>query len=105
MTTTPINALATDEVIALGGFPIKRTTSAALIPLMQQEMQRQQIALFFANTNFIVKCQPHKAAMSGTDTIIVNDGIGIDIATWLIYRKTFIENLNGTDFTPLFLQQ
>lgn len=103
MTTT--NPLPKDEVIALGGFPIIRTTSTALIPLLKDKMQQQQTALYFANTNFIVKCQQHKAVMSGNDTIIVNDGIGIDIATWLIHRKTFIENLNGTDFTPLFLQQ
>lgn len=99
------DTLPTPEVIALGGFPIRRTTSAALIPLMQEKMQEQQLALFFANTNFIVKCQAHKEVMAASDTIIVNDGIGIDIATWLIHRKTFIENLNGTDFTPQFLQQ
>jgi beta-1,4-glucosyltransferase len=93
-----------NEIVALGGFPILRTTNTRLVPLLQQKMQQHQIALFFANTNFVVKCQAHKIAMSGPDTIIVNDGIGIDIAAWLIHRKTFIENLNGTDFTPLFLQ-
>jgi len=93
----------TDKIVALGGFPIRRTTSAALVPLLQQKMQNQ-VALFFANTNFIVKCQAHQADMSGDDTVIVNDGIGVDIATWLVHRHTFIENLNGTDFTPLFLQ-
>ncbi|HSC68816.1 MAG TPA: WecB/TagA/CpsF family glycosyltransferase, partial [Cellvibrio sp.] len=99
------NATAdTGEIIALGGFPIRRTTNAEMVPLLQQKMQQQQVALYFANTNFVVKCQPHKEAMSREDTIIVNDGIGIDIATWLIHRKTFIENLNGTDFTPLFLR-
>ena len=98
------NSFANDKVIALGGFPILRTTSAGLILLMKAKMQQQQITLFFANTNFIVQCQPYQSAMSNDDTIIVNDGVGIDIATWLIHRKTFIENLNGTDFSPLFLQ-
>lgn len=93
----------TDKIVALGGFPIRRTTSAALVPLLQQKMQHQ-VALFFANTNFIVKCQAHQAQMSGDDTVIVNDGIGVDIATWLVHRHTFIENLNGTDFIPHFLQ-
>lgn len=32
------SALATEEVIALGGFPIQRTTSARLIPLMQEKI-------------------------------------------------------------------
>lgn len=104
MATTATDSYANEEVIPLGGFPIRRTTSTALVPLLHEKMQRHQVALFFANTNFIVKCQSYKAAMSGEDTVIVNDGVGIDIATWLIHRKTFIENLNGTDFSPLFLQ-
>lgn len=102
---TPLHAAHTHDIIALGGFPIVRTTSAALIPLLQQKMQQQQIALCFANTNFIVKCQKEQAALTGDDTIIVNDGIGIDIATWLVHRQRFTENLNGTDFTPQLLQQ
>lgn len=105
MTIAPNDApnKGTEQIVALGGFPITRITSAALVPLLQQKMQRQ-VALFFANTNFIVKCQPHQAAMSGDDTVIVNDGIGVDIATWLVHRHTFLENLNGTDFIPHFLQ-
>ncbi|WP_323815150.1 WecB/TagA/CpsF family glycosyltransferase [Cellvibrio sp. NN19] len=39
------------------------------------------------------------------DTIIVNDGIGMDIASQLVHGQRFIENLNGTDFTPYLLQQ
>lgn len=105
MTTTASDARATANFIPLGGFPILRTTSSALIPMLHKKMYEQQTSFFFANTNFIVKCQAHRAAMSGSDTIIVNDGIGIDIATWLVHRHTFIENLNGTDFTPLFLKQ
>jgi beta-1,4-glucosyltransferase len=42
--------------------------------------------------------------MSQPPVLIVNDGVGIDIATWLIHKRAFIENLNGTDFTPAFLQ-
>lgn len=105
MTTDINNAISPDDIIPLGGFPIVRTTSAALIPLLQEKMQQQQITLLFANTNFIVKCQAEKTALAGSDTIIVNDGIGLDIATWLVHRRRFIENLNGTDFTPQFLQQ
>lgn len=105
MTSSIRDTAAENNLIPLGGFPILRTTSAELVPLLQQKMHQQQTSLFFANTNFIVKCQEYKTAMSGSDTVIVNDGIGIDIATWLIHRHTFIENLNGTDFTPLFLKQ
>ncbi len=37
--------------------------------------------------------------------IIFNDGIGIDIASWLKYGTTYADNLNGTDFVPLYLAQ
>jgi len=35
--------------------------------------------------------------------LVLNDGIGLDIASKIKYRKRFIENLNGTDFIPKYL--
>jgi beta-1,4-glucosyltransferase len=103
MRTTSTNK---DEptTVMVGGFPILRTTASALVPVLQEKMQQQQIALFFANTNFVVQCQSLKSHMSDSSTIIVNDGIGMDIACRITQGFTFIENLNGTDFTPLFLR-
>ena len=98
-------ATTSENIIALGGFPIKSTTKQELFTQLKNSVeQQQQVALFFANTNFVVKCQTHKEKMSGADTIIINDGVGLDIGTWLIHRKKFPENLNGTDFIPAFLQ-
>lgn len=99
MTNKPI-----PEIIAVGGFPIIRSDNSTMIEILKARMEQGQTALFFANTNFVVKCQTLKDAMKQSDTLIANDGIGLDIATWLVHRKTFIENLNGTDFTPRFLQ-
>lgn len=96
---------ATSEIIPLGGFAIHSTNSNALAHQLIANMAHQQTTLLFANTNFIVKCQDLKQELINSNTVIVNDGVGIDIATWLIHRKKFRENLNGTDFTPLFLQQ
>ena len=36
---------------------------------------------------------------------LFNDGIGIDIASRLLYGKAFPENLNGTDLTPRILHR
>ena len=97
-------ATTSENIIALGGFPIKSTTKQELFNQLKNSVEKQQqVALFFANTNFVVKCQTHKEKMSGADTIIINDGVGLDIGTWLIHRKKFPENLNGTDFIPAFL--
>ena len=34
---------------------------------------------------------------------LLNDGSGINLASKLLYRQPFPDNLNGTDFTPYFL--
>lgn len=100
-----MTAIHTPEVIPVGGFPIIRTNNSTMVDILSGRMKDGQTALFFANTNFVVKCQPLKNEMKQPDVLIVNDGIGLDIATWLVHRKRFIENLNGTDFTPRFLQK
>ena len=35
--------------------------------------------------------------------MLLNDGSGINLASKLIFRQSFPDNLNGTDFTPYFL--
>lgn len=92
------------DILHLGGFPLLRTTATDLARQLQRALETGEMhTLFFANTNFIVKCQPMKAAMNEPRTLIVNDGIGVDIATWLVHRRKFPQNLNGTDFTPQYL--
>jgi alpha-1,3-mannosyltransferase len=36
--------------------------------------------------------------------IVLNDGLGVDLASLLLYGKAFPQNLNGTDFVPHYLQ-
>ena len=98
------SALNVSSNLFLGGFSILRTTGAALQQQLAHALNTgEQHTLFFANTNFIVKCQALQAQMITANTLIVNDGIGIDIATWLVHRQKFPENLNGTDFIPEYL--
>jgi len=100
-----MNNIATPEVMPLGGFPVIRSDNSTMVKILKARMQQGQTAVFFANTNLIVKCQTLREAMNKPDTVIVNDGIGLDIASWLIHRRRFIENLAGTDFIPEFLQE
>lgn len=39
------------------------------------------------------------------DFVVLPDGIGIDIASKLLYGSPFCENLNGTDFVPFLFEQ
>lgn len=104
MTAFVIQEKEFSEPLMLGGFPVINTTTQELTTRLTEALDnKEKHLLFFANTNFIVKCQTLKKPMAETNTIIVNDGIGVDIATWLIHRKKFQENLNGTDFIPHFL--
>jgi beta-1,4-glucosyltransferase len=64
----------------------------------------QKTVLLFANTNFVLKCQPLRSWLQSDDVILVNDGIGLDIAAWLMHRRRYQENLNGTDFLPYGLK-
>lgn len=92
--------------VFVAGFPVQETTPdllAAQIKLRVADAKKS--VLFFANTNLIVKCRPLLNEMLHDDVIIVNDGVGMDIASGLLRGKRFAANLNGTDFTPYFFTQ
>ena len=38
------------------------------------------------------------------DFLILSDGVGVDIAAWLLHGTIFKANLNGTDFVPALLR-
>lgn len=94
------------DKIVLGNFSILNTTAKALATHLLDSLasQRRQV-LFFANTNFVVTCRSLADSMCSDSVLIVNDGVGMDLAAWLIQRRRFKANLNGTDFTPYLLRQ
>lgn len=101
----PSGNLGANQVLMLGGFRVCSTSAARLEARLSRALAAdQQKLLLFANTNFVVQCQALKKQLAGDDTIIINDGIGMDIAARLIHGRRFPENLNGTDFIPRFLQ-
>ena len=57
------------------------------------------IAFCNAHTVNLARRDPLLAA-SLKDALVLNDGVGMDIASRLRYRRAFPENLNGTDFIP-----
>lgn len=72
--------------------------------ILQRVEEGRKTLLFFANTNLIVKTQPIVNRLQNDDVMIVNDGIGVDIASWIIHGHKFKDNLNGTDFTPFYFE-
>jgi beta-1,4-glucosyltransferase len=89
---------------SIGGFQILCTRSDPLIALLaSRRAEGRATELMFANTNFVMTCHRMAGALHGPETLIVNDGIGLDCASWLLAGEPFPENLNGTDFTPRLL--
>jgi beta-1,4-glucosyltransferase len=90
--------------LPLAGYPILSVSSHALVPQLARRLATaQKTILLFANTNLVLKCQPMRTWMGGEDVILVNDGIGLDIAALLMHGRRYQENLNGTDFLPHLL--
>lgn len=91
----------TETTIPIAGFPVTSTDGPTLARRLFTALDTDnKVALFFANTNFIVQCRSQLPHMQDESVIIVNDGVGLDIAAFLLRGGRFLQNLNGTDFTP-----
>lgn len=54
------------------------------------------------NANIAMENAGFKKALD--EFLILSDGVGVDIAAWLLHGKIFKANLNGTDFVPALLR-
>jgi beta-1,4-glucosyltransferase len=94
------------NVVMIARFPVRMTSPDELAAHIYGCIETsKKSVLFFANTNFIVKCRLLVERFSNDDIVIVNDGLGMDIACVLLHRRKFKSNLNGTDFMPYFFLQ
>jgi alpha-1,3-mannosyltransferase len=88
------------------GISVSVATSAEAIEFLDWQFQKGKptcVSFLNANNSNLVESQPMLAsALRGH--VIFNDGIGVDIASRILHGSTFPENLNGTDFVPLFLR-
>lgn len=91
-------------LLPLAGYPVAALTTDQLKrQLIQDLYQGRRRMLFFVNTNFVNQCESLKTSLKQPEVILVNDGIGMDIASTLIHRRRYPDNLNGTDFVPALL--
>lgn len=92
-------------VLPLAGYPVAALTTEELkAQLVRDLAQGRSRMLFFVNTNFVNQCAALKPDLKRPEVILVNDGIGMDIASLLIHQRRFPDNLNGTDFVPALLE-
>ena len=94
------------KVRAILDVPILAKTSPEAVELLDQQFDRGSPAIVvFANAHTLNTTAVDQHIHSILDrSIVFNDGIGVDIASRLLFGKSFPENLNGTDFVPHYLQ-
>ncbi len=91
--------------LRLAGFSVRNTRSDRLARFLHRRLQSgRKIAVGFVNQNFVITCQGlGRGVCTDESLILVNDGIGMQLAALLRFGRGFRENLNGTDFVPRFL--
>lgn len=92
------------STLPLAGYPVAALRSEQLKAALIQDLEAgHQRKLFFVNTNFVNQCDHLRTQLGRPDVILVNDGVGMDIASYLVHRRRYPDNLNGTDFVPALL--
>lgn len=98
------HSMSRDDRFILG-VAVKAVTAEAAVALLDDNVSQQTAtAVAFLNANTAVRATENTAFRSVLQGFVVfNDGAGVDAAHRLKYGSGFPENLNGTDFTPLYL--
>jgi beta-1,4-glucosyltransferase len=97
---------AAEKKIAVGGFAVRDCSyEQARNVIFDCVRDRCKLAVFFANTHFVASCDALRSEFERHPAVyILNDGIGINLAAYLVHRHWFSQNLNGSDFVPRLLR-
>jgi len=88
------------------GVPVCVGSASQTVALLDSQFERASSTIVaFANAHALnVASRDERVQAILRKSIILNDGIGIDIASLILFGKAFPQNLNGTDFIPHYLQ-
>jgi exopolysaccharide biosynthesis WecB/TagA/CpsF family protein len=86
------------KVLSLG-----RAEAIALLKDVVREKRFTRLAFLNAH-NANIACTVPDFARALDHFLVLPDGIGVDIASRMLYGDAFAENLNGTDFVPDLLR-
>jgi alpha-1,3-mannosyltransferase len=86
--------------------PVQVRSFENAVDLLDQHYAKgERLAVAFANAHTLnVAANNPDFRVALQNSLVLNDGIGVDIASRLLYGSRFPENLNGTDFTPNYLR-
>jgi alpha-1,3-mannosyltransferase len=81
------------------------TRSEVVEELDRRFAEKRNIRVAFANANCLnIACRDLRVRVALGEAVVFNDGIGVDLASRLLFGAQFPDNLNGTDFTPYYLR-
>jgi alpha-1,3-mannosyltransferase len=88
------------------GVPISVSISSQIVDLLDARFERGDSTIVaFANAHLLnIASRDEHFRTVLRKSVVLNDGIGVDIASRILYGSPFPQNLNGTDFTPGYLQ-
>jgi alpha-1,3-mannosyltransferase len=87
------------------GVDIVAADAAGIVEILDDRLaEGLSVAVAFANAN-LLNCAAESAELRAalSNFLVVNDGVGVDLASRLLYRSGFVANLNGTDMVPYYL--
>jgi alpha-1,3-mannosyltransferase len=88
------------------GVPIFFGKASQAIEVIDERFERASTSIVaFANAHTLnLAYQDRSFVAVLRNAIVFNDGIGVDIASLMLFGAAFPQNLNGTDFVPHYLQ-
>lgn len=101
----PAAALIDPPQRDIAGVAVAALTREEALALVERNFdERGHLRLAYCNAN-LVNIAARDAGLRErlAGFLVLPDGIGVDIASRLLYGTTFPANLNGTDFTPAIL--
>jgi alpha-1,3-mannosyltransferase len=85
--------------------PVLVRTSPEAIWLLDDRYERSKpTAVVFANAHTLNRATSPAVRSILDRAVVFNDGVGLDIASRMLFGRAFPENLNGTDFVPHYLR-
>lgn len=99
-----MSLLVDKKIFTILGVNIRSSCIGTILDELIDSIHKKQIKLVaFANAHTLNIAYDNKEYKKTLKKFLVlNDGVGVDIASKLLYKESFEENLNGTDFMPSF---
>lgn len=94
-----------DQAVNILGVKIQRCgREAALALVLESAAFKRPLSVAFANAN-LLNMSFRDPALQGAlkRSLVLNDGVGVNLAARHLHNRPFPDNLNGTDFVPTLL--